>query len=172
MYSTISYFISGEIAVKDGRSVATTKLLRHFFSIQPEAKKLFHFVRIWLETSGIKLKGYQVTLLVIFYLQNINFMPSVERVQRNIPHEEICGKILHLWTVIAINSFPVGWPVEFNPHYNLCDYGCRKLRNYRGWLSGFFRFYAEFNYDDDVMFLNFGCTVDKTDYPDQPCLQQ
>lgn len=80
--------------MKDGRSVATTKLLRHLFNIQPEAKKLFHFIRIWLGTSGIKLKGYQITLMVVFYLQSLNFMPSVTRVQRNIPLEEICGKIV------------------------------------------------------------------------------
>lgn len=62
--------------------------------------------------------------------------------------------------------------MEFNPYNNLCDYGCKKLRDYRRCLYGFFRFYADFNYDDDVMFLNFGCTVDKANYAQQSCLQQ
>lgn len=95
-FSTLSnIFVVGEIAVRDGRSTETSLLLKHLFDIQPQAKALFHFIRIWLEEEGINLKGYQITLLVVFYLQQRNLMPSVQTVQRNLPLLRICGEITH-----------------------------------------------------------------------------
>lgn len=123
--------------------------------------------------DGIKLKGYQVTLLVVFYLQHLNFMPSITRVQKSCPLEKDCGKgaLTQLSPPLEF-FFLVGWPVEFNPYNRLRDYGFKKLRDYKGVLSGFFGYYAEFDYENDVIFPNFGHTVEKYNYPHQYCLRE
>lgn len=63
------------------------------FVIQPEAVSLFHFVRKWLKAQGFEhLKGYVLTLLVVYYLQSINMMPTVQRIQMDSPKEIVAGK--------------------------------------------------------------------------------
>jgi hypothetical protein len=76
-----------------GLSTFNSKLLAHLFAIQPEAVKLFHFVREWMKTQEFfVLKGYSVTLLVLFYLQQQGLMPSVRDVQRNVKVTKLGGE--------------------------------------------------------------------------------
>lgn len=79
----------------NGLSVCNSKLLAHLFNIQPEAVSLYHFVRQWLIVNDFNhLKGYTVTLLVLFYLQSKNLMPTIETVQRYLPKRTIDGKMI------------------------------------------------------------------------------
>jgi hypothetical protein len=71
--------------------VEASGLVEHLFDIQPEAKWFFHFIRLWLECNGLKIKTYTLTMLVIFFLQTQNLMPSTKRVQRNLEEEYING---------------------------------------------------------------------------------
>jgi hypothetical protein len=62
------------------------------FKIQPEAVKLFHFIREWMAAQHFtELKGYTVTLLVVFYLQRRSLMPPVELLQRGAQKEFVAG---------------------------------------------------------------------------------
>lgn len=67
--------------------------MNHLFVIQPEALKLFHFVRIWFEICGVRFKRYQLTLLVIFYLQLCNLLPSIQRTQKGLKRRYVMGKL-------------------------------------------------------------------------------
>lgn len=70
----------------NGIGVENTELFRYLLTIQPEARKLVVFMKNWLQINNIKLKGYVITLLCIFFLQVQDFLPSIELVQQ---YEEV-----------------------------------------------------------------------------------
>jgi hypothetical protein len=73
--------------------VANSLLFQHLFNIQPQAARLYHFVRILLKDNNVTIKNYLVTLMVIFYLQQKNLMPSIARVQQNVLQKTIEGTV-------------------------------------------------------------------------------
>ena len=82
-----------DINISNEVGTGTSKILAHLFEIQPEAVSLFHFIRMWLKTQGYAfLKGYSITLLVVFYMQQKDFMPTVENVQSGVPKKTSEGK--------------------------------------------------------------------------------
>jgi DNA polymerase sigma len=83
-----------DITFSSGIGVKNTFLLRHLFEMQPEAAKFCMFIRKLLKLNGFKIKNYVVILLAIFYLQQKNFLPSIQTVQHGIPPRFIQGKIL------------------------------------------------------------------------------
>lgn len=91
----INWFFSlGDLNVQSSLGTCNSKLLAHLFEVQPEAVPLFHFIRIWLEAQGFhKLKGYTLTLLVIFFLQSINCFPSIETLQKGVSWRKIDGEL-------------------------------------------------------------------------------
>lgn len=84
---------TGDINIVNGLSTENSKLVGHLFKIQPEAVLLYHYIRQWTKLQGLDfLKGYTITLLLIFYLQKKNLMPSVESVQAGVPKKIISGQ--------------------------------------------------------------------------------
>lgn len=70
-----------------------SELIRHLFDIQPEAFEMYQFFRLWaLEIFKFKFTNYSLTLMVIFYLQHQNLMPSMVRVQKDLPMKKIGSK--------------------------------------------------------------------------------
>lgn len=84
--------IKCDISMTNGMAVHNSELLGHLFEIQPEAIAFYHFIKRWLRLFNIRFKGFTLTLLVLFFLQRMNYMPSIRRVQRNVPEEKIDGK--------------------------------------------------------------------------------
>lgn len=84
----------GDIVVSNGLGVMNSELLKHMFDIQPQARSLYHFVRMWLKNYNLELRSYQLTLLVVFYLQRKNLMPSVEKIQQGLEKKLVNGKTL------------------------------------------------------------------------------
>ena len=81
-----------DITFDSGLAVENTKLVHHMFSLQPEAFKLYHFVRIWIHIDEFAFKRYMVGLLVIFYMQQKKLLPSVVELQKNTEEKWIAGK--------------------------------------------------------------------------------
>lgn len=92
-----------DITFSNGLGVENTRLLHHMFSLQPEAFKLYHFVRIWIHIDEFAFKRYMVALLVVFYLQNKNLMPSVLKMQEDTGEKFIAGFYLQLFKISEIN---------------------------------------------------------------------
>lgn len=84
--------IKCDISVTNGMAVHNSHLIGHLFDIQPEAAAFYHYIKRWLRLFDIKFKGFTLTLLVIFYLQKLNFMPPIMIVQHQVPREKIDGK--------------------------------------------------------------------------------
>lgn len=81
-----------DITFDSGIGVENTNLIHHMFSLQPEAFKLYHFVRIWIHIDEFSFKRYMVAQLVIFYLQQKKLLPSVVEMQEDVPETFIKGK--------------------------------------------------------------------------------
>lgn len=80
-----------DITFDCGLGVENTKLVNRMFSLQPEAYKLYHFVRIWIHIDEFAFKRYMVALLVIFYMQQKKMMPSVVQLQEDVDEKWIVG---------------------------------------------------------------------------------
>lgn len=79
--------------MSNGMSTRNSQLIGHLFDIQPEAVSFYHFIRRWLKQQGCDLlKGYTMTLLVLFFLQQKNLMPKVQTVQAYLPKILIGGE--------------------------------------------------------------------------------
>lgn len=84
--------------VSNGLGVKNSLMIRHLFEIQPEAIKLFHFMKIFLprykdtiEYIEDRFGGYLMKLMIIFYLQSQNLLPSIKVLQANTSKELING---------------------------------------------------------------------------------
>lgn len=67
-------------------------IMRHLFELQPEAKRLFFFIKMILPHIHHLLDGYLLKVLIIVFLQREKFLPSVEMVQEDLPPEFIDGE--------------------------------------------------------------------------------
>lgn len=74
------YNLMCDIVFSNGLGVKTTVLLSHLFDIQPEAAKFCIFLKNWFRSNGIKMKKYLIVLLGVFYLQCLNYLPSIQTV--------------------------------------------------------------------------------------------
>lgn len=88
----------------NGSGVENTKLIRYMFSLQPEAFKLYHFVRVNIHFGNLAFRRYMVTILVMFYLQVKNLMPSIEDVQAGLAVKTI-GGVKSNWSVKIMLTF-------------------------------------------------------------------
>lgn len=160
-------FPTGDLNFTNGLSVRNSKLIAHLFAVQPEAASLYHFVKEWIVAHGLTyLKGYTLTLLVVFYLQNKRLMPSVENVQQGLPKQIIGSKQNHRNHLLTsfINLLNVsGWEAQFNPERNLADYRIQRIESYKPHISVFFRFYSTFDYSW-VMSTFRGFAIDSATY--------
>lgn len=86
------FHLQCDVTFKNGLGVENTKLINYMFRLQPEAFKLYHFGRIWIHIDEFAFKRYVVGLLVIFYLQQKNLMPSVVKLQEDVPERFIDGE--------------------------------------------------------------------------------
>lgn len=82
-----------DITFDSGLAVENTKLVHYLFSLQPEAFKLYHFVRIWIHIDEFAFKRYMVALLVIFFMQQKKMLPSVVDLQKDVGEKWIAGKL-------------------------------------------------------------------------------
>lgn len=83
----------GDITTKNGLGVANSEILAHLFDIQPHAASLYLSVRAWIRSQGLAdLKGYTICLLVLYFLQRVDMMPTIEVVQEGLSHRMIDSK--------------------------------------------------------------------------------
>jgi hypothetical protein len=90
----IIMFNIGTVSIANGFSVQISELIGHLFGLQREAVKLYHFINLWLKINKIHFKDFTLTLLIVFYLQLQNFLPSAQWAQRDVKQDFIEGKII------------------------------------------------------------------------------
>lgn len=143
-----------DITFNNGFAVENSAMLRHLFVIQPEAAKFCLFMKKWLKMNKVNMKNYNVVLLVIFYLQQKNFFPTIQNVQNGLVEKFIDGKCSNFSKIsFLILCIILGHEVQFSDRRNLPDYRVRKLRNFRddSLIMGFFDFYRQLDYDSGII---------------------
>lgn len=78
-----------DISVTNGLAVQNSLLLGHLFELQPECVALFHYLKKWLNVFDVHFKGFTLTLMLIFYMQNNHLLPSIWEVQQGVYPEII-----------------------------------------------------------------------------------
>ena len=110
---------------------------------------------IYHQLSGIGenrknyISNYAVNLLVIFYFQSIQVLPSVKKLQKEMLEGE---------SIVIANKDGKMIETGFPENISLWDKCClrKKHKSIPEILHGFFRFYANFKYDDLVVSPNSG----------------
>ncbi|KAL7044540.1 hypothetical protein ACKWTF_001949 [Chironomus riparius] len=140
--------IKCDISVSNGLGVANSLMMAHIFNLQPEAKKFYQFMKIFLKRYKKYFEGYLLKLLVIFFLQNEKAFPSIKMIQENL-------------SITLIN----GWPtVEINTTRNISYYGLNEMKNYKSYIPKFFEFYSKFQYKKYVMSIYDGKQLERFKY--------
>lgn len=86
---------SGDINIMNNLATESSKMFAHMLKIQPEAISLFHFIKMWLNQQKFKhFRNYTLLLLVIFFLQSRNLMPSGKAIKRKAPAKVVDGKTI------------------------------------------------------------------------------
>ncbi|KAG5674619.1 hypothetical protein PVAND_004573 [Polypedilum vanderplanki] len=136
-----------DIVASNGLGVRNSMMLGYIFNLQPEAMKFYHFMRVFLPRYDINFDGYLLKLLVIFYFQNENLLPSILKVQEGL-HSEMIG----------------GWNVQFDAARDLKYYKMKPISNFKHYVANFFEFYATFNYHKNVMSVHHGIKKNRAVY--------
>lgn len=63
------------------------------FELQPESFKLCMLGKKLIKLGGFDFRGYVVSMMVMFYLQNQRILPSVRSVQSGLAKKEIDGQL-------------------------------------------------------------------------------
>lgn len=85
-YNTL-HKIPCDLSFTNGLSHINTSLIRYLLTLQPDCHKVACFVKAWYKSvfsaryEVNKVSSYMITLLVIFYMQTIKFLPPISELQ-------------------------------------------------------------------------------------------
>ncbi|KAL7044550.1 hypothetical protein ACKWTF_001957 [Chironomus riparius] len=131
------------LSIGNGLKIEQYKLLKHIFSIQPEAITFYHFIRHWIiEKSVCTIDPKHLLLLVVFFLQKYGYMPSLFDVFLNVPK-------------VTIDDYQV----QFDQHRNFYDYNLKRMEYYRKHVLKFFNYYRSFDFYYHILNLHRGYTI-------------
>lgn len=134
-----------DLSFSNGLSCCNTALIQHFIELQPVCKKLAIFVKFWSHELHLGLNSYLLSLLVIFYLQQEELLPSVASLQEGTPPVLVDG-----------------WRANFLPK-TLLELKIEMSTDFKKYLIGFYRFYGfDFDYENSVVSILTGSPVNKT----------
>ncbi|KAK1119074.1 hypothetical protein K0M31_013580 [Melipona bicolor] len=142
------YCLHCDISAMNGLSVENSKLIRSFNDAYLPCRKLTLFVKKWFSECILYedhcLISYALSCLVIFYLQTESYLPSVaELIKEKNNSKLICG-----WET------GVAQPKDNN----------KSEQPISTLLLGFFKFYANFDYEHYIICLLMGKPVAKKDF--------
>lgn len=126
-----------------------SKLIRYYMKTFPMCQKLCYFVQEFSKWIDLNIDRYVIVVLVIFYLQRRDYLPTVAQLQSNLPQEKNCGPWL-------INFTPMR-PQELK--IKDCETDLRKS------ATDFFHFYGnQFSFKDSVVCPQLGLAINQLDF--------
>lgn len=137
--------IDCDLSFSNGLSSCNTALIGYFVNLQPVCKKLVMFLKTWASSLQLGINSYLVSLIVIFYLQQQQLLPSVEILQSSI-------------SPVCID----GWRCNFES-IDLVKLKIPLATDFKHHLLGFFHFYGfDFNYEKHVVSVLTGYPIEKS----------
>ncbi|KAJ8284534.1 hypothetical protein COCON_G00033840 [Conger conger] len=144
--------LQGDITINNRLAVRNTRLLQLYSRLDARLRPLVYCIRYWAKQKhlagnpfggGPLLNNYALTLLIIFFLQNLDppVLPSVNQLKEMACEEEEC--VIEGWDC----TFP-SQPIAVHPSKN--------TENLCALLAGFFSFYDQFDFSGSVISLREG----------------
>ncbi|RZC33063.1 uncharacterized protein BDFB_002436 [Asbolus verrucosus] len=136
-----------DLNIRNKLSVSNSKLIKYYLTLDEKLRPLMITIKFWIECYGLKkanfFSGYAVYLMVIFYLQQKPYnLPTVIELQKNCPPD-----------------IEDGWNCAFSPSAN--TFSALNNETLLGLVSGFFRFYSNFDYVSQVICPYLGTPIKK-----------
>ncbi|XP_017873138.1 PREDICTED: terminal uridylyltransferase Tailor [Drosophila arizonae] len=124
-----------------------TTLLKYIFETQPLAQYMCIFLKTWLERCRLteQITTYSMALMVIYYLQSRQLLPSIALLQQG--------------ESMSTKQFVGPWITNFQQK-SLSELGMQQIEVtvpvLKEYLKDFFKFYATFNYERNMVCPYFG----------------
>ncbi|XP_012221989.1 terminal uridylyltransferase Tailor-like [Linepithema humile] len=139
-----------DISIANKLAVENTKIIQCFNRAFPLCRKMILFLKRWLQYCGLSgshlITSYALTWCAIFYLQTLKVFPSITKLIK-LRNE---SRRINGWEVGITYNFPI----------RKINYTFQKL------LLGFFRFYANFNFENYVVCPLVGEPIEKNTFTD------
>ncbi|XP_011184128.1 terminal uridylyltransferase Tailor [Zeugodacus cucurbitae] len=137
--------IECDVGISNSLSYCNTQLLEYIFQQQPLARRLCIFMKKWLERTRLNehITTYCMSLMVFYYLQIKNCMPSIETLQKNMLANVLVGPWIGNFNNIPFNTLNIE---EISVSPSSCK---RHIRD-------FCQYYATFKYESHVVCPYFG----------------
>jgi hypothetical protein len=148
--------VNCDITLNNYLAVENTNLIKLMLELEPMLKMLIFVIRYWSKQKALngtfKFNSYTLIWMVIFYLQKINRLPTVAKLQ------EDCGdeKIIHGWNC-SFESNIEKISAKFQPEQN------ENLNSFNNLLKGFFDFYSTFNFTPSLVLNTRTGTVESSE---------
>ncbi|XP_073946483.1 speckle targeted PIP5K1A-regulated poly(A) polymerase-like isoform X2 [Choristoneura fumiferana] len=144
-----------DLSFKSPNGVRNSKLICYLLHLDKRAQDLAILVKYWSKVHHLTgtnlMPNYALTLLVIFYLQHIDILPSV----------------------LALQEIPSHDPVDgWNTAFEECHHPNDNYSSLHDVVGGFFSFYSTFRFDENIIspFLGYPIVRESfkklTDVPD------
>ncbi|KAJ8720444.1 hypothetical protein PYW07_012487 [Mythimna separata] len=132
-------------------AIENNKIIKYYFDLDKRYKYLCIFLKYWSkihEVTGHKrgdLPGYALYLMIIFYLQQKDMAPPAYVLQAN-----------------STPYFNDGWNLGFDE----LPYKTTNTENLHQLLGGFFKYYSEFNFEENFVSPFAGRPIPKNAFTD------
>ncbi|CAF1021580.1 unnamed protein product [Brachionus calyciflorus] len=138
--------INCDLSLNNFLAVENSKLLKLYFDMEPELRKLVFVLRYWFKQKNLystnKFNSYTIIWMILYYLQvkKIGYLPTVDDLSK------ITSKVveIHGWNCAfeeKIDKIKSNFPLQnFTPLGSINDL-----------LKGFFEFYSQFSFNDKII---------------------
>ena len=81
-----------DIVASSPTGIFDSKIIKHIINLQNDFKPFVFFIRNWIiEIAEVRLKKMILLYLAIFFMQNINVLPSLNMVRSRLRKELVRG---------------------------------------------------------------------------------
>lgn len=108
----------------------------------------------------------------MFYLQVNKLLPSIRAVQSGLPVKTIGGNNCQMFCICINILIVVEWQVQFDKSRSLSTYGIKKIVAFMPHVAEFFKFYKNFEFDNNVIVPYLGCAVPRSGYLKFPLITE
>lgn len=138
-----------DLIFNDFEGMRSTELVHYIIHLDARLYDLVLIIRYWARVHRLTrvrvLSNYAMTLLVVFYLQQKDILPSIASLQRDAEP-------------FFLKDWNTGFDkTEYQPRINATLYQL---------LGGFFEFYNEFNFNKYIISAFTGCPIERNLFKD------
>ncbi|KAH8310036.1 hypothetical protein KR044_004133, partial [Drosophila immigrans] len=122
----------------NGLTCSQNKLVKYIFKLQPMARYMVVYLRVWLKNHNLfdKFRSHVIVLMVIFYLQVSNFLPGIKKFQEyQLP---TCGPWVVTFNELKLTSFKMSQIMVDETET-------------RNMLTKFFEYYSKFAFSNEAI---------------------